>query len=117
MVRALAVIIDGIVLGVINGIIGGIFFGGNPSASSGLSAVAGLLYYLYFWTGSGGGATLGMRLFKIKVVKTDGTILTYGGAFVRYLMLIVSFAVFFLGVIWVAFDKNKQGWHDKVAGT
>jgi uncharacterized RDD family membrane protein YckC len=25
--------------------------------------------------------------------------------------------VFFLGFIWVAFDKRKQGWHDKIAGT
>jgi uncharacterized RDD family membrane protein YckC len=22
-----------------------------------------------------------------------------------------------LGIIWVAFDKRKQGWHDKLAGT
>ena len=33
------------------------------------------------------------------------------------LMFIVSFAIFFHGVIWIAFDKDKQGWHDKVAGT
>jgi uncharacterized RDD family membrane protein YckC len=25
--------------------------------------------------------------------------------------------VIFIGVIWVAFDPNKQGWHDKIAGT
>jgi len=24
---------------------------------------------------------------------------------------------FFLGIFWVAFDKKKQGWHDKLAGT
>jgi uncharacterized RDD family membrane protein YckC len=23
----------------------------------------------------------------------------------------------FLGIIWVGFDKRKQGWHDKLAGT
>ena len=23
----------------------------------------------------------------------------------------------FIGVIWVAFDANKQGWHDKIAST
>jgi uncharacterized RDD family membrane protein YckC len=22
-----------------------------------------------------------------------------------------------IGFIWAAFDKNKQGWHDKMAGT
>lgn len=30
---------------------------------------------------------------------------------------IISFAVILLGVIWVAFDRNKQGWHDKMART
>jgi uncharacterized RDD family membrane protein YckC len=25
--------------------------------------------------------------------------------------------VFYLGLIWVAFDARKQGWHDKIAGT
>jgi uncharacterized RDD family membrane protein YckC len=29
----------------------------------------------------------------------------------------VSFSVLFLGVIWVAFDAEKQGWHDKIART
>jgi uncharacterized RDD family membrane protein YckC len=23
----------------------------------------------------------------------------------------------FLGMLWVAFDARKQGWHDKLAGT
>jgi uncharacterized RDD family membrane protein YckC len=23
----------------------------------------------------------------------------------------------FIGLIWVAFDKKKQSWHDKLAGT
>jgi uncharacterized RDD family membrane protein YckC len=31
--------------------------------------------------------------------------------------LIISFAILLLGVIWVAFDRRKQGWHDKIAGT
>jgi uncharacterized RDD family membrane protein YckC len=35
----------------------------------------------------------------------------------RYVGLIISFLVIFIGVIWVAFDPNKQGWHDKIAGT
>jgi uncharacterized RDD family membrane protein YckC len=23
----------------------------------------------------------------------------------------------FIGILWVAFDSRKQGWHDKIAGT
>ena len=29
----------------------------------------------------------------------------------------VSFFALGLGCLWVAFDRNKQGWHDKVAHT
>jgi uncharacterized RDD family membrane protein YckC len=30
---------------------------------------------------------------------------------------VLSFAALFIGVIWVAFDPEKQGWHDKIART
>ena len=35
----------------------------------------------------------------------------------RYLAYIPSFLVLGIGVLWVAFDSRKQGWHDKLAGT
>lgn len=35
----------------------------------------------------------------------------------RYLGYFVAAIPFFAGLIWVAFDKRKQGWHDKLAGT
>lgn len=112
-IRVAALLIDGVVLSVI----GNILLGGDTVRSGGVTTLLGLAYYAYFWTASGKGATLGMRLMKIRVVKTDGSPLTVGDALVRYLMLIVSFVALFIGVIWVAFDANKQGWHDKVAGT
>jgi uncharacterized RDD family membrane protein YckC len=35
----------------------------------------------------------------------------------RYVGYYLSFCALGLGVIWVAFDRRKQGWHDKLAGT
>ena len=35
----------------------------------------------------------------------------------RYLGYFVSTVPFGLGLIWVAFDPRKQGWHDKMANT
>jgi uncharacterized RDD family membrane protein YckC len=35
---------------------------------------------------------------------------------IRYLGSIIS-SYLLLGVIWVAFDRRKQSWHDKMAGT
>jgi uncharacterized RDD family membrane protein YckC len=63
------------------------------------------------------GQTVGMRLLNLKAVRTDGTLLPASQAFIRWVGLVVSFIVIFIGVIWVAFDPNKQGWHDKIAGT
>jgi uncharacterized RDD family membrane protein YckC len=54
---------------------------------------------------------------NIRVVKTDGSYLDYPGAFLRYIGFFISCLVFLIGVIWAAFDAQKQGWHDKIAGT
>jgi len=35
----------------------------------------------------------------------------------RYFGYFVSMIPLGIGIIWVAFDKRKQGWHDKLAGT
>jgi hypothetical protein len=51
------------------------------------------------------------------VVRTDGSPLTWGQAFLRYLGYLVSAAVFSLGFVWVSFDSKRQGWHDKIART
>ena len=36
---------------------------------------------------------------------------------IRYLGYFISFLPLGLGFLWIAFDKRKQGWHDKLAGT
>jgi uncharacterized RDD family membrane protein YckC len=36
---------------------------------------------------------------------------------VRALACFLSLAFIGLGFIWIGFDPEKQGWHDKIAGT
>lgn len=117
LTRVLAFIIDAILVGVVNGILTAVLFGGDMAQGQGLGTILGLAYYVYFWSSAGGGQTLGMKALSIRVVKTDGTALTVTGAIIRYVGLIVAFLCLFIGVVWVAFDPNKQGWHDKIAGT
>ncbi len=63
-------------------------------------------------------ATPGKMAFKLEVVDADsGKTLTTGQSFGRYFAYILSAIPLFLGFIWVAFDKRKQGWHDKLANT
>lgn len=63
-------------------------------------------------------ATPGKMLIGARIVdaRTGGP-LTRGQAVVRYLGYYVSLLGLGLGFLWVAWDRRKQGWHDKLAGT
>jgi uncharacterized RDD family membrane protein YckC len=61
--------------------------------------------------------TIGGIVIGLKVVRIDGRPFTFVTALVRALAAIFSVIVFFLGFIWIGWDVEKQGWHDKIAGT
>lgn len=63
------------------------------------------------------GATIGKKLFGIKVVASTPKI-GYGTALLREVVgKFLSSLIFGLGYLWVIWDSEKQGWHDKVAST
>lgn len=63
-------------------------------------------------------ATPGKMAIAATIVdaRTGGAI-TPRQALLRYVGYFVSTIPLGLGLIWVAFDARKQGWHDKLAGT
>ncbi len=74
------------------------------------------IYFIGFW--STGGRTPGMMLTHLRILRAaDGRPIGLGAAVVRFVGLLIGFWVVFLGVIWVALDPRRQGWHDKMAGT
>jgi uncharacterized RDD family membrane protein YckC len=79
----------------------------------------GLVYYVYFWSNNSPwpGQTIGSKLLNIRVIRTDGSDLTISQALIRYVGFVISAACLLIGLIWAAFDPNKQGWHDKIADT
>lgn len=128
-IRALAYIIDGIILGIVNGVLfsslaPNMMNVSNPEniqfgplfTYSGLSLLIPAIYTIGFWVS--GGATPGKMALGLRVVRSDdGGPLATGQAIGRFLGYFVSSFVFALGFIWVAFDPRKQGWHDKLAST
>ena len=63
-------------------------------------------------------ATPGKMALDIKIVNAnDGGKLSVGKSIGRYFACIPAVLVLLIGIVWVAFDKKKQGWHDKLAGT
>jgi uncharacterized RDD family membrane protein YckC len=75
-----------------------------------------VLYYVVSWA-KGGGQTVGNFTFMMRIVSTNGAQMGWGRAVVRYLGYYVSGLVLSIGFLWAAFDKRRQGWHDKIART
>ncbi len=73
-------------------------------------------YMLYFWSTSG--QTPGKAILGLKIVRADGGAkLGLGKAILRLIGYAISGIVIYLGFLWIIWDKEKQGWHDKIAGT
>lgn len=122
-IRVVAYIIDAVILGAVGTAIS-VALHANPSdpkaagntVADAINFVIGIVYFVGLW--SAWGATLGQRIFNLRVVDANTMQpITLGKAVIRYIGLVIAFFVCFIGVIWVAFDSRKQGWADKIAST
>lgn len=116
--RFFAVFIDGVIISIAAGLLTSIV-PQDATYQSGFQSVISLLGWLYavlfIWLK---GATLGKMAMGIQVVKTDGRKLNLWEAFLREVIgKFISAIVFMLGYLWVLWDKNRQAWHDHIAGT
>lgn len=105
----------------------------------------GYLFFAGFWTH--GGQTIGMRTWKLHVVRFDGLPLDWYRALLRYLAMLVPWLLLLLGIelllpaartsgawtwlagggvillaaaagfLWPAFDRQGLAWHDRLSGT
>lgn len=63
-------------------------------------------------------ATPGKLLVDCEIVDADtGKPIDFQQALLRYIAYTISLIPFGLGFLWILWDKRKQGWHDKMAGT
>ncbi len=81
-----------------------------------LNQVLPIFLVIWFWRRFS--ATPGKILLKMEIrdAKTLGDI-SIQQTVIRYIGYIVSLLPLCLGFIWIGFDKKKQSWHDKLAGT
>jgi uncharacterized RDD family membrane protein YckC len=77
--------------------------------------VIGIAFFIWFWTH--GGQTLGMRVWRIRLLRMDGTGLSIKDGLVRCLAALLSTACLGLGFLWILVDKEKLAWHDRLSGT
>ena len=80
-----------------------------------LGWIGWIAYHILMWTWKG--TTIGGMILGLKVVRSDGRPVDFGLAIIRALASFFSAFVLFLGFFWAGWDRNKQSWHDKIAGT
>jgi uncharacterized RDD family membrane protein YckC len=120
--RAVAIIIDTILLGIVGYLIASVT-GGTTADGFAMSGAPALLLLLvamayYIVMEKTSGATLGKMAMKLKVVKQDGTALDWQAAIVRNVLRIIDGFFFYLvGAIAVWVSKTKQRLGDMAAHT
>lgn len=81
-----------------------------------LNYVLPFIATIWFWRRFLG--TPGKMLVGIKIVDAKtGDKMSIAQSIARYFAYLISMIPFGLGFFWIAVDKKKQGWHDKLAGT
>jgi uncharacterized RDD family membrane protein YckC len=126
--RFVAILIDSIIVSIVTGILFAPFnelafwhyFGGHSGMMTNIGSILqsvilgiyAVVMTVYF------GGTFGKRIMNLRVVKTDGSRPDLNTYVMRYIVgYPVSSLIIGLGFIWAIFDPQKQGWHDKIAGT
>lgn len=72
-------------------------------------------YFVWYWLH--GGQTLPMKTWRLRLISADGGGIRTKQAILRYLLAPVGIAVLGFGIIWALFDRDRQFWHDRIAGT
>jgi uncharacterized RDD family membrane protein YckC len=122
-IRTLALAIDWIVVAVVWHLLGDFFrpalwffplhrivYDGDHTSLLVIAAYAAVLWKVK-------GSTVGGLICNLHVVRLDGRPIDWPTAVVRALGCFLSLIAVGLGFIWVAFDPERQSWHDKIAGT
>ena len=123
-IRVVAALIDTVFFAIIIAIPLTLIYGSNYWTAEetiqgfwdGVLYIAPIIITVWFWTKYLG--TPGKLALRLRVVDArTGQPISTPQAIGRYLGYYVSVFALMLGFVWVAFDKKKQGFHDKLAGT
>ncbi len=128
--RVVATFIDAFIVFVLQFLLGsllavaGVVSSGGAEGAAGNIAVLVQLFgfalsfaYYVFFTGYCG-QTPGKMALRIKVIRRDGSQLSYARAAFREIPAkFISGIIFGIGYLMVAFDEQKQGLHDRMADT
>ncbi|MDA0782655.1 MAG: RDD family protein [Rickettsiales bacterium] len=127
-IRFLAVIIDGLILGVAMYAVQAVtgiqlivtdysMEAGQASANTSWLGTVIQILYMTVTTGSSLQATLGKKILGLRVMRADGSKITYLRAFGRFWATVLSALTLCIGYIMAGFTNQKKALHDMVADT
>lgn len=129
-IRFVAKIVDGLIMMAVGWVVQlviGLPLLGNASQMSPGSymAISGLIYFVNMAIGvlyyagfiSKYAATPGKMACGLKIVRSDGSRVTFARAVGRYFAEILSALILYIGYIMVAFDSEKRALHDRICDT
>lgn len=72
-------------------------------------------YFVVSWTRVG--ATIGMRAWKLRLLRSDGGRVDWRIALLRFALAALSLAALGAGFWYALFNAERRAWHDRVCGT
>ena len=81
----------------------------------GLVLLVTATYFIVSWLR--GGQTVGMRPWRLRVVRADGQPVNFAQAVLRFAVALASIAALGLGFLWCLVDHDRRAWHDIAART
>ena len=113
--RFVALLIDSIIIGVVGGILGEVLRNA-PGLAGAVIGVLSIVYYIVMEATQG--ATLGKMALGLRVVKTDGSPISWAESIIRNLLRIIDGLFFYLvGAIFIWTSPLKQRLGDRAANT
>ena len=109
--RLLAFLIDWLIFFVLSVPLSFLFFELAPAMP--LLGAAAVVAFWRYRGATPGKLAVGVRIVDARTGGTPGT----GRLVLRLLCYVLSAVPLYLGFLWIAVDRRKQGWHDKIAGT
>ena len=94
----------------------------ETEAGAGIGAIIGLLlllaYIIWALVLFARGTTPGKKVLGMRVINEDGTPAGFMTMLLReWIGKWISGLILSLGFLWILFDKDNQGWHDKLMST
>ncbi len=115
-IRFAARLIDGLIVGAIGAVLFIALSMVEPVLGNTFAFIASFIYYIAMH-GSSWQATVGKKVLGIRVIRADGSDVSYGRATGRSFAELISYLVFMIGYIMAAFTDQKKSLHDIICDT